>query len=316
MEYIKCNLCGSAQSTLLYRCKDYFLSISEVEYNVVRCSDCGLVFVNPRPTEEEIHSYYTKVYYRSDLTEEEHLKERLSQLVAKFEKVKHLRPGRLLDVGCQKGEFLLFMQQRGWEVKGVEFSSTPPNLFGLDISYGKLEDVAFPTESFDLVTLWAVFEHVYHPREMLGEVHRLLKPGGRVVLLVTNIKSIPGRIMRHDDVPRHTTMFSRCTITKMLELSGLQINKIHFGNDIFSGSTRGLLNYLLKMLAGEKIDDIVAQNRRIDKWHEFSCQLRGRESKIMRLIDRTDIAISPLVDFIMDRSGLGFIMTVEAIKQV
>jgi SAM-dependent methyltransferase len=163
--------------------------------------------------------------------------------------------------------------------------------------------------------LWAVLEHVYHPKEMLREINRILKPNGRVVLLVPNIKSIPGRFMRHDDVPRHTTMFSKRTITAMLKLNGFQVNHIHFGNDIFSGSTRGLLNYIVKILASEKMDNIVAQSRGLNRWDEFSCQLCGKDSRIMRHIDKADIAISPFIDSIMDRLGLGFTMTVEATKE-
>jgi len=314
MEYISCNLCGSTRSKLLFQLKDNFLGISDVKYNVVKCRDCKLVYLNPRPTAEEIHSFYTEDYYRAFLTGEELLKERESQLLAKFEKIKHLPPGHLLDIGCQKGEFPFFMKQRGWEVKGVEFSTTPPNLFGIDISYGTLEEAEFSPETFDLVTLWAVLEHVYHPRELLEEIHRILKPGGKVVLLVPNINSIPGRFMRHDDVPRHTTMFSKRTITKMLNITGFKVDHFHFSNDIFSGSTRGVLNYIIKLLSGEQIDDIVAQNRSRNRWHEFSCMLRGKESKLIKLIDRADAAITPFIDDFMDRLQLGFIMTVEATR--
>jgi 2-polyprenyl-3-methyl-5-hydroxy-6-metoxy-1,4-benzoquinol methylase len=311
MEYITCNLCGSSRSKLLYRLKDYLLNISDTEYNIVKCRDCGLVYVNPRPTEDEIYSFYTEEYYRADLSKEKLLKERESQLLAKYEKVKHLSPGRLLDVGCQKGEFLCFMQQRGWEVKGIEFSTAPPNLFGLDIFHGKLAEAGLLPGFFDLVTIWAVLEHVYHPKEMLAEVHRVLKPGGKVVLLVTNINSIPGRFLRHDDVPRHTTMFSKHTITEMLKSTGFTVDKFYFGNDIFSGSTRGILNYLVKLLAGESLNDIVAQNRTLGKWPEFSNQIKGRDSKLIRLVDRTDIAMTPVLDRLLDKVSCGFIMTVE-----
>jgi SAM-dependent methyltransferase len=314
MEYIPCNLCGSDRSTVLFRCKDYFLNISDLEYAVVKCRECGLVYVNPRPTEEEISSLYTAEYYRAVLTPEELLEERKEQLQAKFAKVRHLPPGRLLDIGCQKGEFPFFMSQQGWEVQGVEFFPGPPNLFGVDIFYGNLADAGFPSGSFDLVTLWAVLEHVYYPREMLEEVHRILKPGGAVVLLVTNIHSIPGRFLRHDDIPRHTTLFSRRTLSRLLSATGFRPQAYYYGNDIFNGSTRGVLNYLVKLAAGERLPEIVAQNRIAGKWHEFSGQLCDRDSRFMSFIDRTDIALTPWLDRLVDRLGLGFIMTVEATK--
>jgi len=272
-----------------------------------------LVYVNPRPTEEEIHSYYTNDYYCVDIKEEDLFREKEAALQAKYDKVKHIRPGNLLDIGCQKGEFLYFMEKKGWLGKGVDFSPNLPNLFGLDIYYGKLEDAEFRSNLFDLITLWAVLEHVYHPKEMLREINRLLKPEGTVVLLVTNFNSIPGRFMRHDDVPRHTTMFSKLTIEKMLRITGFKVNKLYFGHEIFSGSTRGFLNYFVKILAGEKINDIVAQNRSTD-WWEFSSKIKGKDSKLMRRIDKADSAITPILDHVMDLLGLGFIMIVEASK--
>lgn len=313
MEHIKCHLCGGARSRLLFTRKDLVYKISEEEFNVVKCLDCGLVYVNPRPSESEIHSFYTDDYYCVDISKEALLKAKEDTLLAKFDKVKHIPPGRLLDIGCQKGEFLFFMQQKGWEVKGIDFSDAPPNLFGLDIFYGKLEEADFSPGSFDLITLWAVLEHVYYPREMLSEAHRLLKPGGKIVLLVTNIYSIPGRFMRHDDIPRHTTMFSKSTIKKMLKLTGFKVDKYYFGSDIFSGSTRGVFNYLIKLLAGEDINDIVEQNRSLD-WWDFSCTLNRRDSQLMRRIDRIDNAITPYLDRVMDILGYGFIMTIEATK--
>lgn len=313
MEYIKCNLCGGARTRLLFSCRDHYYDNSGLEYNVVKCCDCGLVYVNPRPTEEEIHSFYTNDYYCVDINKEDLLRDKEASLQAKFDKVKNFPPGRLLDIGCQKGEFLFFMQQKGWKCKGVDFSPKLPNIFGLDIFYGNLEEANFPSNYFDLITLWAVFEHVYHPREMLSEIYRLLRPSGKIVLLVTNINSIPGRFLRHDDVPRHTTMFSKRTIAKMLRLKGFKINKYHFDQDIFSGSTRGCLNYLIKLLAGEKINDIVAQNRSSD-WWEFSSRLCGRDSQIMRRVDKLDSAITPILNRVLDRLGVGFTMTVDASK--
>ena len=120
--------------------------------------------------------------------------------------------------------------------------------------------------------------------------------------------------MRHDDIPRHTTLFSKYTIGRMLRLTGFTDNTYYFGHDIFSGSTRGILNYLIKTLAGEAWPDIVAQNRTSGKWHEFSSQLKGKDAKLMRLIDRTDIALTPILDQLLDKLGFGFIMTVEATK--
>jgi SAM-dependent methyltransferase len=271
--------------------------------------------VNPRPTQAEMQLYYPFEFYGTHLAGEALLKEKARQLDLKHQYVREVPPGRLLDVGCMKGEFMYFMQQRGWEVQGIEWSTKPPNVFGLDIHYGSLQDAGYRSESFDLITLWAVLEHVYAPREMLEAIHTLLKPQGRIVLLVTNFQSLPARLMRHDDIPRHTSLFTRRTLRKMLLKTGFRPDAFHFNCELFGGVHRGTLNYLVKLLAGEPLEEIVAQNRTVARWQEFSSHLRGKPSDWMLKVDRRDRLWTPYLDRLLDRLGYGFIMTVIATKE-
>ncbi len=314
MEHIRCPLCEADQSRIVFRRRDFTHQVSTEDFQVVRCRKCGLVYVDPRPTEEEIHAYYPEEFYETRLDAAQLLREKERQLALKYEFVRDIPPGKLLDIGCMKGEFLYFMQHRGWEVHGLDFSSTPPNVFGLDIFYGDLSSAAYPPESFDLITLWAVLEHVYHPKRMLSEVCRLLKPGGRAVMLVTNFRSLPARLMRHDDIPRHTTLFTRRTLGKMLRSCGLRPEGFHFNSELFGGSNRGVLNYLVKLAAGERIEEIVAQNRTVSRWQEFACRLRGKPSEWMLKVDLKDQRLAPRLDRWLDRFHCGFIMIAVASK--
>jgi 2-polyprenyl-3-methyl-5-hydroxy-6-metoxy-1,4-benzoquinol methylase len=314
MEYIRCPLCEADRTKLVFRRKDFMHKVSEEEFCVVRCKKCGLVYINPRPSEEEIHAFYPKEFYTVHLNAETLLEEKKGQLGLKYQYVKDLRPGRLLDVGCMKGEFMYYMQQRGWKVQGIDFSTKPPNVFGLDIFYGDLEAAGYEESSFDLITLWAVLEHVYQPRKILSEVHKLLKPSGMTIVLVTNFRSLPGRFMRHDDIPRHTTLFTKHTLTKTLRSCGFRPMSFHFNCDLFGGNNRGMLNYLVKIAAGERIGDIVAQNRQVARWHEFSSQLRGRPSPWMLKVDAKDQLLMPHLDRWMDRLHCGFIMIAKATR--
>ena len=197
----------------------------------------------------------------------------------------------------------------GWDVTGFDFSSKPPNVFDLDIRYGELSKANLPKESFDLITLWGVLEHVYYPSEMLENVNKLLKPGGRLILTVTNFNSLQSRVMRQDDIPRHTTLFTKNTLAAMLENNGFFNHKFIFDQSVFGGSVRGLLNYGVKILAGESIDNIVIQNRTPSRWNEFATQLNGKPSKLIERIDRIDEKVSPIIDKILEALGFGFIMT-------
>lgn len=315
LEHVACPLCKGERHRTLFRRRDHTHLISDIKFSIVSCDNCGLVFVNPRPSIAAVHVYYPSDFYQVGLTADELLQQKQQTLHARLKVMGNLSPGRILDVGCQKGEFLYFMRQRGWDPVGVEFSATPPNVFGLPIHYVELRDAPLAGDSFDVVTLWAVLEHMHNPVDVLHHVSRLLKPGGRAFVLVPNFNSIPARFMRHDDVPRHLIMFTRRTLRQAASLAGLEIRKFTFEDDIFSGSTRGVLNYVWKLARGESIDEIVAQNREPGRWREFSEMINGRPSGVMQTIDRLDQKVTPWLDYVVNSLGWGFTMTAEMVKR-
>jgi SAM-dependent methyltransferase len=301
--------------SLIFKRKDLRFHVSDDVFSIVRCRKCKMVYVNPRPTEKEIHDFYTDEFYEANIDAQKLLQESENLNRLKFEYVKDINAGHMLEIGPSKGEYMFYMKTKGWQVKGIEFSGKPPNLFNLDIYYGVLSDAGLPPRSFDLITMWAVLEHVYNPLDLLRNVSDLLKPGGRFVALVTNFRSIPARFLRHDDIPRHTNLFTRKTLSKALNSSGLVPENFYFNHELYGGSHRGLFNYSMKLLFGESLEQITAQNRLSGRWGEFSSELKGKPSFMMKKIDRWDIKLSPYIDRIMDKLNLGFLMIVTAKKQ-
>jgi len=165
---------------------------------------------------------------------------------------RHCPRGRLLDVGCQRGDFLEHMRQRAWGVQGVELSDAVPTLPGLDIRRGSLSAASFPANSFDVVTLWSVIEHLPDPGEHLREVSRVLRPGGTLVLLTTNYESIPSGLLKLEDVPRHLVLFTRRTLRLMLARHGFLLKRLACSDRISRNSAYGLLQYLLARARGRK----------------------------------------------------------------
>jgi len=314
LEYIHCPLCSADNSQLVFKRKDLRYRISDEEFCVVQCRDCGMAYVNPRPTEAEIHTYYPEELYEPDTDPEQLLHKKHGDLVMQYQYVSDMPPGRLLEIGCAKGEFMEFMRQKGWDVHGLDFSTKPPNIFGLDVFYGSLESARYQSKSFDLVAMWAVLEHIYNPKEMLGEINRILKPGAKFITLVTNFNSLPAHFMRHDDVPRHTMLFTKRTMREMLRRTEFQLDAFYFNSELYGGKHRGVLNYLVKLTAGEKIEDILSSNRSAADWYKFSSQLHGKDSNFMLKVDRADIAVTPYLDRLMDKLQMGFIMIVKATK--
>ncbi len=142
--------------------------------------------------------------------------------------------GRLLDVGCGSGHFLSQMKDLGWDVVGVEPDAEAARIarerFGLNVYQGTLEEFEFPECTFDVVTMSHAIEHLCDPISSLRECLRVLKKGGRLVVVTPNIKSLGRRCFgiawRAWDPPRHLFLFSPLTLRKCTELAGLQIQVV------------------------------------------------------------------------------------------
>ena len=180
---------------------------------------------------------------------------------------------------------------------------------------GDLFNAELPAGYFDVITLWHVLEHTGDPVENLRRVGKLLKPGGLLLAEVPNSAGLIARICGPYwlgwDLPRHLVHFTPRTLRHAARRCGLRVQRTVFGDAVFSGSTRGTLNYLWKLAHGERLDDIVAQNRTPGRWMEFAACLHGAGNPRMLRVDRLDIRLTPLLDRVVNRLRLGFIMTAE-----
>jgi 2-polyprenyl-3-methyl-5-hydroxy-6-metoxy-1,4-benzoquinol methylase len=242
MEFVACNLCGSSRARLRFpstldrrrsRAPDFRCTSDGygIHPPIVQCLECGLVYTNPRYETAEITETYRAMEDPLYVLERE-------GRVLTFER--HLRPierllgpgrgRRLLDVGCHVGVFLEIAQAHGWEAWGVEPSRWAVEVArsrGLRVVEGTLREAAFPEAWFDVVTMWDVIEHLSDPMGELREIHRILKPGGWVVIHTMDIESPFARLLG----PRwpwlmemHLYYFSRRTLQHMLERAGFRFH--------------------------------------------------------------------------------------------
>lgn len=320
---VACPVCSSNAAKPLFLRRDLAFLRHPHAFSVVRCTTCGMGYVQDRPTPEALSLFYPPGFYARNHSysgEQKKLGRKLNFLERFLVDKKSLRRCRrsglrLLDVGCAGGEFVAYAAQNGWDAYGYEWSQTPPNHYNSPIIHAPTLQNIFEGSSFDAITAWAVLEHAYNLRELTAEISRLLKPGGIFVALVTNFNSIPGRYMQQDGIPRHLNLFTRRSLTRLLKENHLTPQTWSYSNAIFSGSHRGLLVFLLKRLAGESLESIVEQHRAPGKRHEFCTMLRGRPSRLTDWVCRFDRTLfAPVMDALTALTGFGFTMTVTAVK--
>jgi 2-polyprenyl-3-methyl-5-hydroxy-6-metoxy-1,4-benzoquinol methylase len=238
-----CPLCGSSSCAEIYR--------ERGSVGIVRCKDCGLVYTNPMVKEPEKNYWGDEKKYFEEarlIFEGKGKSHRDVNYIDDLRMIERFKPaGSFLDIGTNMGMFLRHTRGRKWDVTGVEpspaLSEMARKYFGLNIKTCYLSEAGFSDESFDVVTMTDVFEHIAEPRKMLADIKKVLKrngilfikvPNGRYNLLKLSLAKISGRLKDYDifDSYEHLTHFSHDTLKKMLEESGFKIKKIYIGKPI------------------------------------------------------------------------------------
>jgi 2-polyprenyl-3-methyl-5-hydroxy-6-metoxy-1,4-benzoquinol methylase len=242
METVNCALCGANDAETILVGRDRLHNIEGLFY-LVRCRQCGLMYLNPRPTFEEMARYYPPDYHAYKPIDKKHfsiiarldywygMRKRCRSIIVRT----GLKGGRILDIGCSTGGFLYMMRRLGnWEPYGVEINAKAANYakqhFGLNIFIGNLHDAHYPDSFFDVVTLWNVLEHLHQPLTTLYEISRIIRPGGLLVISLPNPDCIEAKLFKQYwaglDIPRHLYIFSQRTLRYALEQAGFILKEI------------------------------------------------------------------------------------------
>lgn len=247
LEHVPCDLCGADDYKVLYKKPDMLTWINNFEYPVVKCKNCGLVYVNPRPTQESMKNFY-KNDYHGDREDAAHLAR--YDIESSF--LPKLDNEKVLDIGCGPASFLKYLKRLYPNITahGVDFFTPKVDAEGVIFHNKLLTECGFSDEEFDIITSWAVFEHSHNPGEYFSEVHRILKTNGKFVFLVTNSESLHGNKAYREDVPRHTYHFSEKTLEKYAEKFGFKMEKCVYDDRMFDGRAFGTFRYAILFAIG------------------------------------------------------------------
>lgn len=254
-EQISCILCGADNAEVLSMQKSW---------PVVRCRNCGFVYLRERPTENALSEMYDKAYYEDGEVGYCGYEKTFQKYKTAFDSIfdrrhndllKHAKGKNLLEIGCAHGFLLDYLSKRNWNVTGLEVSTLSSSYardsLGLNVHTGTLESVHFPDDSFDVVLLLDVLEHLHRPYDTLAEIDRILSPGGILVVqcpwelyhweevceaLLKGMK--PGTI-EPDAVPAHLYFFQPKTLEAVLEKGGFRTQVRQSGN---YGAIRNLMS--------------------------------------------------------------------------
>jgi len=242
---MNCPVCLNPATAPAFTGTDLLFETTSRTFTLHACPACRCLFLNPMPGNDEIAGFYPTQYWwttarRGALKRLESIYRRIAlrDHVSFIARAAGTGTGvDLLDVGCGGGTLLGLLKQRGFRAMGVDFSPEAAKVAeeenGVRVVVGSLGEAAFPDQSFDIVTLFHVMEHVTNPRDVLAEVLRILRPNGAIVLQVPNIDSWQFRLFGAKwyglDIPRHVIDYSRDAILKLLVNAGFVIHRVrHF----------------------------------------------------------------------------------------
>jgi SAM-dependent methyltransferase len=225
---IFCPICGVNEDNCLIK---WEVALPANNFRIAYCKKCHFGFNYPMPLLDDTKKYYDEHdHYIDPEYNNPVLDQRVFRWTQRVTEKALGKKGDLLDIGCGRGDFLVFMKASGWGVTGLEISSQLVEITrkrGITCSLGNVTELTFPPKSFDVITFRDVLEHIPNPpQEILRICNHWLKEGGMVYIKVPNLDWIDGPFgklyKRGFDPAVHLHHFSQRALTICMEKSGLQ----------------------------------------------------------------------------------------------
>lgn len=221
------------------KAKDH--SVSGEEFELILNPEFGFLETTPQPSPDKLSEYYKSEDYISHTDSQRNLFEKVYHLVKKISLKKKLNlinsfseeSKNVLDIGCGTGDFLQTAKQNNWIISGIE-----PNEQARKIANQKTDNSVFETEqllrfkenSFDVITLWHVLEHLPNLENHISVFKKLLKPNGTLIVAVPNYNSYDATYYKEFwaayDVPRHLWHFNKTSVSRLVSKKSMEVIKV------------------------------------------------------------------------------------------
>jgi 2-polyprenyl-3-methyl-5-hydroxy-6-metoxy-1,4-benzoquinol methylase len=216
---------------------------------IMTCAGCGLACQNPQPSDDELARIYGPDYFigsgadrwlatQFNVVKRGTARMQLSCIASYLSGLGHVpNRGRLIEIGCGHGNFLIEAKSRGYTVQGIEFSKDAAEhaneMLGSDsVLVGTTLSIDLPSEAYDVCVLADVIEHVRDPHATISYVSRILKPGGLVFISTPSTASWSARLMGSFWMQfklEHLFYFDPHSLERLLARAGFRNIQIYSG---------------------------------------------------------------------------------------
>lgn len=238
LETIPCPLCGKNNFKIKYPAhlkpitNDFdYLTETANHFQIVLCNYCHMIYSSPIFNEQTLIDLYKNCRINKTVTQDviDSIEINLRRYVDHLVRYSSIVRGNWLDIGCGSGNLLSYARDKGYKVFGIDPSEkaiayAKSTLQLNQLTAGTYQKESYPAESFDLITLIHVIDHVRYPNETISNIYFHLKRGGYALIATHDIDSLLSHILGRHFIAysvQHVSYFSPRTLIKMIEQNQL-----------------------------------------------------------------------------------------------
>lgn len=222
----------------------YTESFKKHTFHYVTCQGCGTLYMNPRPSPEVMNSYYSNsenykywaryIFPASEGARRNKIHKPWLERVAGYCERYSIPRGVLMEVGAGFGTFSWLAHESGLFEEVVAVEPTPEmaescRARGVNVINKRIEEIGDEIESADVVVAFEVIEHLFEPRQFLGQCAQRIKKGGLLVVSCPNGQGFDISMLGSDSLavdPEHVNLFHPASLSLLVESCGFEVLEV------------------------------------------------------------------------------------------